>query len=160
MTPLRHRNKMIAVLGGAEVSPQIYDLALQVGRLLAESGATILCGGRSGVMEAVCRGAKEKNGVTIGVLPGQSREEANPYVDYAIVTGLGEARNVIIVRSADAAIAIDGGYGTLSEIAFCLKLGVPVVSLAGWSFDPGIRIAATPEDAVRLALSLADSRHA
>jgi len=151
-------HRVIAVLGGGVVGPDIFKLAEEVGRLLAERGAVVICGGLGGVMEAVCKGAKEKGGTTIGVLPGYSRWDANPYVDHAIATGMGEARNVIIVRSADAAIAVDGEYGTLSEIAFCLKLGVPVVSLAGWDFDPGIRTAATPEEAVNLALSLASSR--
>ncbi|MDZ7374853.1 MAG: TIGR00725 family protein [candidate division KSB1 bacterium] len=154
----KQENLVIAVLGSGVVGPEIYDLALQIGRLLAERGAIIVCGGLGGVMEAACRGAKEKGGITIGILPGTSRWDANPYVDYAVVTGMQDARNVIIVRTADAAIAVDGEYGTLSEIAFCLKLGVPVVSLAGWSFDPAIRVASTPEEAVEVALSLAQSR--
>ncbi len=147
---------VIAVLGGGSVDEKIYGLAERVGELLAQRGVTLICGGLGGVMEAACKGAKRTGGVTIGVLPGASRHQANPYVDVRIVTGMGEARNVIIVRSAQAAIAVDGEYGTLSEIAFCLKLGVPVVSLAGWAFTPEIHVAATPEEAVEKALRLAE----
>jgi len=147
---------VIAVLGGGSVGEEIYGLAEQVGRLLAERGATLICGGLGGVMEAACKGAKSAGGLTIGVLPGGSRHHANPYVDVPIVTGMGEARNVIIVRSAHAAIAVDGEYGTLSEIAFCLKLGVPVVSLAGWQFTSDIHVAEMPEEAVEKALRLAE----
>ena len=146
---------VIAVLGGGAVGDEIYALAERVGALLAKRGATVICGGLGGVMEAACRGAKSAGGVTVGVLPGGNRHAANPYVDIPIVTGMGEARNVIIVRSAQAAIAVDGEYGTLSEIAFCLKLGVPVVSLAGWDFSPDIHVASSPEEAVEKALRLA-----
>jgi len=156
--------KIIAVIGGDVCSPETGCLAEEVGRLLAQKGAVLICGGRNGVMEAACRGAKAANGTTVGVLPSDSRAEANPYVDIPIVTGMGYARNVIIVRSADAVIAIDGSYGTLSEIAFALSYGVPVVGLETWGFaiqgrpDEAVLRARTPEEAVDKALLAAEGR--
>jgi len=134
-------------------------MAEAVGRVLAEAGAILVCGGRGGVMAAACRGARAAGGLTIGVLPGNSAAEANPYVDIPIVTGMGEARNVIIVRTAQAVIAVGGEFGTLSEIAFALKLGRTVVGLGTWELSKGgrlvrdILVASTPEEAVRLALT-------
>jgi uncharacterized protein (TIGR00725 family) len=132
-----------------------------VGRALAEAGAVLICGGRGGVMEAACRGAKATGGITIGILPGTDRREANPYVDIPIVTGIGGARNAIIARTAQAAVAVGGSYGTLSEIAFALAFGVPVVGLGTWEVQreghppAPIAYAATPEEAVAQALALA-----
>ena len=129
-----------------------------VGRGLGEAGAILICGGRGGVMEAACRGARAAGGLTVGVLPGVDRREANPYVDVAIVTGLGEARNAVIVCTAQAVIAIGGSYGTLSEIGFALRFGVPLVGLGTWEVSrPGhppvpIGRAGTPAEAVRWAL--------
>ncbi|MCR4438940.1 MAG: TIGR00725 family protein [bacterium] len=152
------RRPVVAVLGGAVCSQEISQLAYEVGRLIAEQGGVLICGGRSGVMEAACRGAQEHGGLTVGILPGDDAGEANPFVQIAIATGLGEARNVLIVKSADAAIAVDGGYGTLSEIAFCLKLGVPVVGVQTWTIDPGIHQAHSAAEAVQMAFQLASSR--
>ncbi len=134
---------LIAVVGGRDCSPEEAELAEEVGREIARRGAVLICGGLTGVMEAACRGAWEEGGITIGVLPGERREEANPYVRIPIVTGLGEARNVIIVKSAHAVIAINGEYGTLSEIAYALKAGIPVVGLRTWKIEGG-RIASDP----------------
>ena len=134
-------------------------MAEAVGRVLAEAGAILVCGGRGGVMAAACRGAKSASGLTIGVLPGDSAAEANPYVDIPIITGMGEARNIIIVRTAQAVIAVGGEFGTLSEIALALKLGRRVVGLGTWELSKGgrlvqdILVASTPEEAVRLALT-------
>jgi uncharacterized protein (TIGR00725 family) len=154
---------VVAVVGGGRCSPHEADLAEAVGRHLAEAGATLICGGLGGVMAAACRGAKAAGGLTIGVLPGFSATGANPDVDIPVVTGLGEARNLIIVRTASAVVAVGGEFGTLSEIAFALKLGRPVVGLGTWELnkadqlsDPIIR-AATPPDAVRLALNAVQS---
>ena len=119
----------VAVIGSAHCSAQVAALAEKVGREIARCGAVLVCGGRGGVMAAACRGAKDEGGLTVGILPGVDRAQANPYVDVPIVTGLGEARNAIIVRSADAVIAISGGYGTLSEIGLARKMGRPVVGL-------------------------------
>lgn len=145
-------NLIVGVIGGSVVEADVYEDARTVGRLLAERGAVVICGGLGGVMEAACRGAKEAGGLTIGVLPGVTKADANPYVDIPIVTGLADARNVIIVRTASVLIAVNGEYGTLSEIAFGLKFGKPVVGLRSWQFDPRLLRADTPEEAVELAL--------
>ncbi len=126
---------IIAVVGGEEAPPEALAQAEAVGRELARRGCTLICGGRGGVMEAACRGAREAGGRTVGVLPGTDRSEMNPYVELAIVSGVGRARNLIVVLSADAVIAVDGGYGTLSEIGFALQYGKPVVGLATWSLS-------------------------
>ncbi len=152
---------LIGVIGGSSATAGELSLAEMVGRELAEAGAVLICGGRGGVMEAACRGAKELGGVTIGILPGTERGGANPYVDVPIVTGMGEARNVIIARTAQAVIAVGGSYGTLSEIAYSLGFGTPVVGLRTWTMereghpDPPISYASAPREAVRQALVLA-----
>jgi len=122
----------IGVIGGQFCSDEEERLAYEAGGLLAKRGAIIICGGLSGVMEAACRGAKEEGGTTIGILPGPFRGDANPYVDYAIATDMGQARNAVIVRTADALLAIGGEYGTLTEIAMALKMGKKVVALSSW----------------------------
>lgn len=119
----------VAVVGSGTPDPQLDELAEDVGARLAQAGAVVICGGRGGVMEAACRGATGADGTAVGILPGSDRSEANPHVSVAIATGLGEARNVLVVRAADVVIAVGGGYGTLSEIAFALKTGTPVVGL-------------------------------
>jgi uncharacterized protein (TIGR00725 family) len=153
---------MVAVIGDGFCSADTALLAEEVGRLLAQRGATVVCGGLGGVMEAACRGAKSEGGLTIGILPGTSRRDANPYVDIPIVTGMREGRNVIVVSSAQSVIAVRGSFGTLSEIAHALKLGIPVVGLSSWELsqegrdEPGGIIPATdPVDAVHKALALA-----
>ena len=129
------------------------DLAAadEVGRLLAEGGAAIVCGGLGGVMEAACRGAKGAGGTTIGILPGTDRLAANAFVDVPIPTGLGEARNAMVVRAADALIAVGGGYGTLSEIALALKADKRVVGIDTWDID-GVEAAGSPDAAVEAVL--------
>jgi uncharacterized protein (TIGR00725 family) len=123
---------IVAVIGGGRCSEEVAQVAESVGRELARRGAALVCGGLGGVMKAACRGAKSEGGLTIGILPGFSHHDANPHVDIPIVTGMGEARNVIVVRTAQAVIAVDGEFGTLSEIAHALKLGIPVVGLNTW----------------------------
>ncbi|MCK4450535.1 MAG: TIGR00725 family protein, partial [Anaerolineae bacterium] len=123
---------MIAVIGGSAPTAEEAAAAEAVGRALAEGGAILVCGGLRGVMEAACRGAKSAGGLTIGILPGTDRSEANPYVDIPIVTGIRCARNAIITRTAQAVVAVGGSYGTLSEIGFALSFGVPVVGLGTW----------------------------
>ena len=144
----------MAVVGAGEGSPEAEAAGEAVGRLLAESGATVVCGGLGGVMAAACRGAKAVGGTTLGILPGNDRQDANPWVDLAVATGMDEARNALIVRTADAVIAVAGGYGTLSEIALGLRLGRPVVVLDSWAID-GTRAAHDPADAVAQALASA-----
>ena len=153
--------KTIAVIGGSTPSPEESAAAEAVGRALARAGAVLICGGRGGVMEAACRGAKSAGGMTIGILPGADRREANPYVDIPILTGIGMARNAIIARTAEAVVAVGGSYGTLSEIALALTFGVPVIGLGTWAIEreghpaAPISYAATPEEAATRALQMA-----
>jgi uncharacterized protein (TIGR00725 family) len=139
----------VAVIGsGAEHEAR----AEKVGRLLAERGCTVVCGGMGEVMAAAARGAKDAGGTTIGILPHETRSDANPWIDHVVVTGIGHARNLAVVASGDAVIAVGGSYGTLAEIGFALRLERPVVILEpGWEVE-GARRAATPEQAVELAL--------
>jgi uncharacterized protein (TIGR00725 family) len=153
--------RLIGVIGAGQCDAQTYALAEQVGRELAQRGAVVVCGGLGGVMEAACRGAKSAHGLTIGILPGMSYREANDYVDIPIVTGLNEARNVVVVRSSRAVIAVGGEFGTLSEIAYALKFGIPVIGLGTWqlvkngALARGIIEATSAREAVDKALELA-----
>jgi uncharacterized protein (TIGR00725 family) len=144
----------IAVVGAARASAQEAEAAQAVGRALAEARAVVVCGGLGGVMEAACRGAKSAGGTTVGILPSGSRADANEFVDVALATGLGEARNALVVRAVDVLVAVGGEYGTLSEIALALKAGKPVVGVGTWELDDIVR-ADDPDDAVRRALELA-----
>ena len=140
------------------------SLAERLGAALAERGAVIVCGGLGGVMEAACRGAKRSGGTTLGLLPGVDRGSANQHVDLAVATGLGEARNALVVRAADALVAVGGGFGTLSEIALALKAGKPVVGVATWELAragkavTGVTPASSAEEAAGRALELAGDR--
>ncbi|HET9016378.1 MAG TPA: TIGR00725 family protein [Thermomicrobiaceae bacterium] len=154
---------MIAVCGPHDASADELALAEALGRAIAGAGHALICGGRGGVMEAACRGAKHAGGTTIGILPGRDRAEANPWVDHAICTGLGEARNAVVVASGDVVIAVGGGFGTLSEIGLALKVGRTVVSLDSWRLDAArvarfggtdrLLEAAHPDEALALALA-------
>ncbi len=150
----------IGVMGPSYCPPDVYDLARQVGFLIGREEAILICGGGAGVMEASARGAKEAGGITIGILPGDSAAEANPYIDIPIVTGLGNARNVVNVLTSQAIIAIHGSYGTLSEIALALKCGTPVVALRTWDLvspegaSPKIKLVHSAEEAVTAALKM------
>src|SRR5262245_12456532 len=124
--------KMVAVVGSAECEAQTAGLAEEIGRLLAQQGFAVVCGGLGGVMAAACRGAKAVGGLTIGILPGTDPAAANAWVEVPIASGLGEARNILVVRAAECVIAVGGEYGTLSEIAFALKIGKPVIGLKTW----------------------------
>ena len=150
---------LIAVIGGSSPTQEEASLAEDVGRALGETGAVLVCGGRGGVMEAACRGAKDAGGMTVGILPGSDPSDANAYVDIPVATGIGEARNAIIARTADVAIAVGGSYGTLSEIGFALSFGTPVIGLRTWMVEreghspvPIVR-AETAEEAVEQALA-------
>lgn len=129
----------MAVVGSASCDEEVAAVARQVGQEIARRGMVLVCGGRGGVMEAACAGAKEGGGLTVGILPGRDRSEANRFVDIPIATGLGEARNAIVVGTSDAVIALSGGYGTLSEIGLALKMGRPVVGLGTWELKRGGR---------------------
>ena len=149
---------VIAVIGGGQCSHDEATLAEAVGREIALHGAAVICGGLGGIMKSTCKGAAEAGGRTIGVIPGDSAASANEYVSVPIATGLGHSRNFIVVQSADAVIAIDGDYGTLSEIAIALKSGIPVVGLNTWAIakegrdDKLILTASDATEAVKLAL--------
>jgi uncharacterized protein (TIGR00725 family) len=140
--------KMIGVIGAGSCGEEIYELARKVGHGIARTGAVLVCGGLGGVMEAACRGAHEAGGQTVGILPGGDKAQANPYVTIPIVTDLGHARNILVVRSADILVAISGGYGTLSEISIGLKLGKPIIGLHTWPDMEGIRYVPTAEEAI------------
>ena len=155
----------MAVVGAGTAAATTDAAAEAVGRLLAEAGAVVVCGGLGGVMAAACRGAAQAGGLTIGILPGDHRTLANQWVRVVIPTGLGELRNGVVVRAAETLIAVGGEYGTLSEIALALKLGRPVVGLHTWELhrpegqlDQGIVVASDPRDAVDRALGLAAAR--
>jgi len=159
------RPRFIAVIGGARCSADALRHAEGVGRELARRGATVVCGGLSGVMEAVCKGVQAEGGISVGILPGTAREDANPYVTIPVVSGMGSMRNAIVIRSAEAVIAIDGGYGTLWEIAHALELGIPVIGLDTWHMSIGgqedlsVILAEDAQDAVEKALAAAQKRH-
>jgi uncharacterized protein (TIGR00725 family) len=144
----------VSVVGSGTVSGDLYEKAREVGRLIAERGGTIVCGGRSGTMEAAARGAKEAGGIAIGILPDEDRRQANEFLSYAIATGTGHARNLAVVCSGDVVIAVGGEYGTLSEIGLALKVGRPVVTLGSWDLGEHVGVASSPEEAVEAAFGL------
>jgi uncharacterized protein (TIGR00725 family) len=152
----------VGVIGGRRCSGEIAKLAFEVGKSIAEQGWVLVCGGMGGVMEQACRGARSLDGLTVGILPGDSRTGANPYLRVSVVTGIGEARNVLVVKSSQAIIAVDGSYGTLSEIALANAAGVPVVGLRSWHLEPeknrgqGLfsSVVDTPAEAIRAIHSL------
>ena len=155
---------IISVIGSSEPTPEIADLAEQVGRELAGRGITLVCGGLGGVMEAACRGARSAGGTTIGILPGSDPEAANPWVEIPICTGMSYARNVLVVKTGRAVIAVGGAYGTLSEIGHALAESIPVIGLKTWEIardgmvDGSIVVASDARDAVDKAVETARRR--
>jgi len=158
--------KYVAVVGpGDEATREENEVARQVGRLLAERGAILVCGGLGGVMAAACEGAFKRGGLTVGLLPGSDRATGNPYLTVAVPTGMGELRNGLVVRTADAVIAVGGSWGTLSEVALAMRTGKPIVAIGGWSVEDPIHgrpgkmpgTARSAEEAVDQALRLATS---
>jgi uncharacterized protein (TIGR00725 family) len=147
------QQKIISVIGAGNADENTLRIAEEVGKFIAKRNAILICGGLGGVMEAAARGAKSEDGITVGILPQSHREDANPYIDIPVATGFGEGRNVIIIRSADALIAVGGEYGTLSEIALGLKTGKPVIGINTWDIK-GIIKADNAEDAVNKAFEL------
>jgi uncharacterized protein (TIGR00725 family) len=151
------KKKLIAVIGGSQATKRELKTAEDVGRELAKRGATVVCGGLGGVMEAACRGATSEGGVTIGILPGENRNDSNQYVQIPIVTGMGYARNVAVAKSAQAVIAVGGSYGTLSEIGHAIQSDIPVIGIDTWSLlkdskiDGSIIPAKNAADAVDIA---------
>ncbi len=148
--------RRIGVIGAGICPPEIADIACHVGELIASRGGILYCGGLGGVMEAAARGASEAGGLTVGILPGSKASDANAFITVPVVTGMGHARNVILVRSSEAIIALPGSHGTLSEIALALKMWKPVVGLGAWGDLPGVHVAKDPEDAVEQAFSFVD----
>ncbi len=144
----------MSVVGSNTASRELYEKARGIGRLVAERGGTVVCGGRSGVMEAAARGAAEVGGTAIGILPDEDRKDANEYLTYSVATGTGHARNLAVVCSGDVVIAVGGEYGTLSEIGLALKVGRPVVALESWELGEHVTVASSPEEAVAAAFSL------
>ena len=145
------RTPIIAVIGGRDAATDLLAGAQEVGKLIAEAGCTLACGGMGGIMEAACKGAIEAGGQTIGILPGDNTSNANPYVSIPIATGFGIGRNIILVRTADALIAVGGAYGTLSEIAHALQLGKPVITIGSWDIE-GVQSANDAQEAVAMVM--------
>ena len=154
--PVKH--SIIGVIGGNKCSQEEYDVAFQVGRYIADAGYILVCGGKGGVMEAACRGAVEAGGITIGILPEDDAGQANEYVTIPVCSGIGLARNVMIVNTAAALIAIDGRYGTLSEIAFALQFNKPVFAIKPWLEVPGLQPVDTAKEAVDAAIASIDRK--
>lgn len=146
-----NRPPYVAVVGSGAATEELYELAREVGRLIAGRGGIVVCGGLSGVMEAAARGATETGGVAIGVLPDEDRGRANAYLSYSVTTGTGHARNLAVVCSGDVIVAVGGEYGTLSEIGLALKVGRLVVALESWDLGEQVIAVASPEEAVRVA---------
>jgi len=143
--------RYVAVVGSGTAFGELYEQAREVGRLVAERGAIVICGGLSGVMEAAARGATEAGGTAIGILPDEDRRRQNEHLTYSVATGVGQARNLAVVCSGDVVIAVGGEYGTLSEIGLARKLGRPVVVLEGWNLGEHVTMAGSPEEAVEVA---------
>lgn len=166
LTPMARHSLHVAVAAGGEADGDACRLAEEVGRELARRGAVVVTGGLGGAMEAACRGAKAEQGMTLGILPSDDRSDANPWVDVAVPTGLGEGRNLLVVRAADAVVAVEGEFGTLSEIALALRAGKPVIGLGTWELArngrpvDAIVAVATPAEAAERALALATARRA
>jgi uncharacterized protein (TIGR00725 family) len=141
----------IGVIGAGDCPVEIYETSYDVGRMIGEKGWALICGGLGGVMEGAAKGCLERGGMTVGLLPGTERESANPFITLTIPTGLGEARNVLVVRASDVVIAIAGGFGTLSEIGLALKIGKPVIGLGTWRDVDGVDYVQTPQQAIARA---------
>jgi uncharacterized protein (TIGR00725 family) len=144
----------VAVVGSGTARAELYNNAREVGKLVAERGATVICGGLTGVMEAAARGATEAGGIAIGILPDEDRRRQNSYLTYSVVTGAGQARNLAVVCSGDLVIAVGGEYGTLSEIGLARKVGRPVVVLEGWDLGEHVSVTSSPQEAVETAFGL------
>lgn len=135
----KRKKLQIAVIGGSDPDPQFVPLAVEVGRTIAEGGGILVCGGLGGVMEAAARGAKERGGLTVGILPNYDRESANPFIDVVVPTGLGHARNILVAACGDLVVALPGTHGTRSEISIALILGKPVFGIRAWSEISGVK---------------------
>jgi uncharacterized protein (TIGR00725 family) len=152
--------KFIGVIGASQPPDELLPIAEKVGEEIAKRGGILICGGMGGIMESACKGAKRSGGLTVGILPTITRDSANPYIDIPIVTGIGYARNIIVVLSSEAIIAIGGAYGTLTELAFALHFNIPVIGIRTWRVESeftevkGIIYVDEPEEAVRIAMEV------
>lgn len=153
-----NRKPVIAVVGANKCSKKLRDMAAEVGRYVAENGGVIVCGGLGGIMEGAARGAREANGVTIGIIPSSDPNDANEYIDFVIPSGMGEARNMLVVRTADVVVAFPGKYGTLSEMALTLQAGKPLISVQAWNLGDDVIQAESPIDAARKAMEMAGGK--
>ena len=149
------RKPVIAVIGAGKCSKKMKDAAAEVGRYVAEHGGMIVCGGLGGIMEGAARGAREAGGTVIGILPGESAADANEFVDIVIPTGMGEARNILVIRTADVVIAFPGKYGTLTEMAFARLFEKPLISVQAWKLGEEVTQVEDPVEAAKLAMKLA-----
>ena len=147
---MRKQKITISVIGGSSISQKVEDLAEKVGRMIAQVGCVLVCGGLGGAMEAAARGAKRAGGTTIGLLPGKEKDDANPHIDIALPTSIGYARNTIVACSADIVVALPGSYGTNSEICYALVYGRPVIDLGEWDIDGMIAVKNVEEAEVRI----------
>jgi uncharacterized protein (TIGR00725 family) len=145
--------RYVAIVGSGTATGQLYEKAREVGRLVAQRGGTVVCGGLSGVMEAAARGATEVGGTAMGILPDEDRKRQNRYLTYSVATGVGQARNLAVVCSGDVVIAVGGEYGTLSEIGLARKVGRPVVVLGGWDLGAHVTVVSSPREAVEAAFA-------
>ena len=150
-----NRKPVIAVVGAGKCSKKLRDRAAEVGKYVAENGGVIVCGGLGGIMEGAARGAKEAGGATIGILPTENKDDANEYIDYVIPSGFGEARNMLVIRTADVVVAFPGKFGTLSEMAFAMQAKKPVISVNAWKLGEDIKQVESAEQAAKLAMELA-----
>jgi uncharacterized protein (TIGR00725 family) len=144
----------VAIVGSGIATGELYEKAREVGKLVAEGGGIVVCGGLSGVMEAAAHGATEAGGTAVGILPDEDRRRQNSYLTFSVATGTGQARNLAVVCSGDVVIAVGGEYGTLSEIGLARKVGRPVVVLAGWDLGDHVTVAPSPLAAVEAAFEL------
>ena len=145
-TNLKMKRIQVSVIGSSNPDPEFLPLAREVGRAIAVRGAILICGGLGGMMEAAAQGAKEKGGLTVGILPDYNKESANPFIEIVVPTGLGHARNILVVASGDLVVALPGSHGTRSEIAIALKLGRPVIGVCAWSDVSGLRFVNSVEE--------------
>lgn len=148
------RKPVIAIIGAGKCSKKLRDMAAEAGKFIAEQGGVVVCGGLGGIMEGAARGAKEGGGSTIGIIPSENKDDANEFIDFVIPSGFGEARNLLVIRTADAVIAFPGKYGTLSEMAFAMQSKKPLIAVNAWKLGEDIKQVDTAEEAAKLAMEL------
>ncbi len=158
MDTINYRKKYVSVVGGASCSERIYNLGIELGKSLAKSDFIVICGGLGGIMEAVAKGVHMEGGISIGILPTKDINDANSFITYPIVTGLGQMRNFLVVLNGDIIVAIDGGYGTMSEISLALKIGKKVIAIEGWENVPGVICVSSVKEAMEKINELLENK--